>query len=218
MKITASIGILISLFTYVLIGSIVYILYGAILTDSMLDSMKIDSASPLIILENIAYVINVIMCFPITFAVFKNYLIYSISMLATSIKNSRDKNMRITPVNEQKHPDLTSNKDFELKNIDDIKTQNENLPTEKEETNKEHGKEDGSHDDHSHGHDMVEISYTAQTFIVFLVVTAIVLIANLYSNMKIVSQNNKGLQFYWSNLFKHKCVYPTCLILSKICS
>lgn len=87
MKITASIGILASLFIYLLIGSIVYILYGKILIDSMLDTMKIDpDSSTLILLENIAYVINVIMCFPITFASLKNYLIYSISLAATSLK------------------------------------------------------------------------------------------------------------------------------------
>jgi hypothetical protein len=89
MKITATIGIFISLFVYVLIGSVGYIMYGEILTDSLLDSMKLEDPNPdtIIILENISYVVNVIMCFPITFAVMKNYLVYSISMIATKFRD-----------------------------------------------------------------------------------------------------------------------------------
>ena len=91
MRITSSIGIFISIFIYLLIGSIGYIIYGSILTDSMLDSMIIDqSSNALVLLENIAYILNVIMCFPITFAVFKNYLIYSLSLILTHFRDKKN--------------------------------------------------------------------------------------------------------------------------------
>ena len=84
--ITSCIGIFISLFIYLLIGSIGYIMYGQILTSDLLNSIK--PGSPLLILEILAYVLNVIMSFPITFAVLKNYIFFAVALLATEIRDT----------------------------------------------------------------------------------------------------------------------------------
>jgi hypothetical protein len=66
-------------------------MYGVILSDSLLDSMKTEAGSPLLILENVAYVLNVIMSFPITFAVLKNYIFFAVSLLLTEIRDMSKK-------------------------------------------------------------------------------------------------------------------------------
>jgi hypothetical protein len=87
MLITSSIGIFISLFIYLLIGSIGYIMYGKVLSESFLDSMETETGSPLLILENVAFVLNVIMSFPITYAVLKNYIFFAVSLLLTHFRD-----------------------------------------------------------------------------------------------------------------------------------
>ena len=92
MRITASIGILISLLIYLLFGCIGYILYGSLEENKFLDYLD-DSSKNLFLLENISYLINVISCFPICFLSFKNYLIYMISLIASEL--IRKKNVHL---------------------------------------------------------------------------------------------------------------------------
>ena len=183
MKITATIGIFISLFVYVLIGSIGYIMYGEILTDSLLDSMKLEDPNPdtLIILENLSYVVNVIMCFPITFAVMKNYLVYSISMIATKFRDCYVRRTvryfltkKIFPSNEN---DKTKN-EIEMTNIEEEKHENHNNHMDHHDPEK-----DQSHNNH---HDMVIIPTWLQRKISIAFVILIIFMANKFQNTKVV--------------------------------
>ena len=76
MMLTSSIGIFFSMLIYLLIGSIVYIMYGENLNEDMLDSLTDFTGSNLIILESVFYVLNVLASFPLTFSVLKNYVIH----------------------------------------------------------------------------------------------------------------------------------------------
>ena len=207
MRITSSIGISVSIFIYLLIGSIGYIMYGSILTDSMLDSMGMDDLSTgLVVLENIAYILNVIMCFPITFSVFKNYLIYALSLILTHFRDK--KNMQVFKKFYLQHkiqPSIESKENIEMgthemaKNNEStpnhlerhtsgkciIKTDDQCKVLDKDLTDKKddiHKDNKGSHS----AHDMVEISRFIQNLIFIIVLITIIVIANFYSDMKIV--------------------------------
>jgi amino acid permease len=92
MIVTSSVGIFISMLIYQLVGSIDYIIYGNLITDSILDNLEYSSLS---VLGNISFVINVVMSFPLTFSALKHYLIYLIetilSMLIYCCKRGKSK-------------------------------------------------------------------------------------------------------------------------------
>ena len=71
---------------YLLIGSIVYIMYGENLNEDMLDSLTDFTGSNLIILESVFYVLNVLASFPLTFSVLKNYVILGVSLIFTKME------------------------------------------------------------------------------------------------------------------------------------
>ena len=83
---TSSIGIFFSMLIYLLIGSIVYIMYGENLNEDMLDSLTDFTGSNLIILESVFYVLNVLASFPLTFSVLKNYVILGVSLIFTKME------------------------------------------------------------------------------------------------------------------------------------
>ena len=86
MMLTSSIGIFFSMLIYLLIGSIVYIMYGENLNEDMLDSLTDFTGSNLIILESVFYVLNVLASFPLTFSVLKNYVILGVSLIFTKME------------------------------------------------------------------------------------------------------------------------------------
>jgi hypothetical protein len=49
--------------------------------------METETGSPLLILENVAFVLNVIMSFPITYAVLKNYIFFAVSLILTHFRD-----------------------------------------------------------------------------------------------------------------------------------
>lgn len=188
MKITATIGIFISLFVYVLIGAIGYIMYGEILTDSLLDSMNISDPNPdvLIVLENLSYVVNVIMCFPITFAVMKNYLVYSISMIATKFRDCYARRVVSSFLIKKIFPSLENdknNKEVELTSIEEIQQER----NEKEKSQSDDHNLEKDHNEKNH-HDMVIIPTWVQRIISVCFVGLIILMANKFQNTKVVRQ------------------------------
>lgn len=84
MIITSSIGIFVSMLIYLLIGAIGYIHYGEKISDYILDSIGLGSIG---VLENISFIINVVMSFPLTFISMKHYLMFVIEITVTLIRD-----------------------------------------------------------------------------------------------------------------------------------
>lgn len=82
--ITASVGVLVSMTIYLLVGSIGYMLYANTIVDSILDSMGEKTLNTFLSLANM---VNVIMTFPITFNALKHYYCFIIEVILTAVRN-----------------------------------------------------------------------------------------------------------------------------------
>jgi len=98
MLITTSIGIFISNMIYLLIGTVGYILYEDTINEYFILYNKIDLSS-IAVYENIAFVINVVMSFPLTFFALRHYWIFFLKISYTLIRN------KITGVDTLVHHD-----------------------------------------------------------------------------------------------------------------
>ncbi len=86
MMITTSIGIFISTMIYLLVGTVGYILYEDTVNEYFILYNKTD-LSMIAVSENIAFVVNVIMSFPLTFFALRHYWIFFIKISYTLIRN-----------------------------------------------------------------------------------------------------------------------------------
>jgi amino acid permease len=86
MLITTSIGIFISTMIYLLIGTVGYILYEDAIDEYFILYNNTDLSS-IAVYENIAFVVNVIMSFPLTFFALRHYWIFFIKISYTLIRN-----------------------------------------------------------------------------------------------------------------------------------
>ena len=82
--ITTSVSVLITTIIYLLCGTIGYFLYYDTLEDSILDAIGDNLLSALL---SLAYVINIVMTFPITFAAIKNYFLLMVGLLITLVRD-----------------------------------------------------------------------------------------------------------------------------------
>ncbi len=86
MLITTSIGIFISTMIYLLVGTVGYILYEDTIDEYFILYNKKELSS-IAIYENIAFVLNVIMSFPLTFFALRHYWIFFLKISYTLIRN-----------------------------------------------------------------------------------------------------------------------------------
>lgn len=85
MMITTSIGIFMSTIIYLLVGTVGYILYEDTINEYYV--LYDNNLTSLAVLENIAFVVNVVMSFPLTFFALRHYWIFFIKILYTIIRN-----------------------------------------------------------------------------------------------------------------------------------
>jgi hypothetical protein len=167
MIVTSSIGIFISMLIYLLVGTIGYILYGSRITDCMLDSMGFSSFA---VLENISFVMNVVMSFPLTFSALKHYFIFLIEILASLIIKSCKKNKKDTLIEK---PSIGG------------RTHTSSVPDKKTEDYNESVNDHNTHHNNNHLH-MIHIPYWVEFILIFLLFLTIFFTANTYPDMKIV--------------------------------
>jgi amino acid permease len=86
MLITTSIGIFISTMIYLLVGTVGYILYEDTINEYFILYNKTELSS-IAVYENIAFVVNVIMSFPLTFFALRHYWIFFLKISYTLIRN-----------------------------------------------------------------------------------------------------------------------------------
>jgi amino acid permease len=198
MMITSAVGIFMSIIIYCLVGCIGYLLYENAITDSILDNMTYGGIS---IFENIAFALNVVMSFPMTFSAVKHYVIFLIQLSATMIKKSislkiknkkRESALSSVTHSSHVHTDKHESKD-DSKGHDDNKHGDGKQDAKKEQlfvrqkTHQSHGHNDdhhggGIHEDH--GLNLVHIPDWIEFIIVIIVYALIFLVAFLYPKMK----------------------------------
>lgn len=158
MIITSSVGIMISILIYLIVGTIDYIMYGESIKDSILDTLGF---SPLAVLENISFVLNVVMSFPVTFSAVKNYIILLLQLLITAIKE-RNKKEAHAPHSHHAH---------------EVQKTTQSINDENHSDNEE--------DQHQHGHHkLVEIGDIWENIITLLIFLGIFYFAISNPNMK----------------------------------
>ena len=173
MIVTSSIGIFVSMLIYLLVGTIGYILYGSKITDSILDSM---SFSGLAVLENISFVVNVVMSFPLTFSALKHYFMFLVEILVSIIvKTCIKKKENLVEKTSFSRTQTSSVRNTKIEDLDEsinLHQQALKHPT--------HHKRP----DHLH---IVHIPNFIEYILIFLLFLSIFYTANTYPNMKIVS-------------------------------
>ncbi len=173
MIVTSSIGIFISMLIYLLVGTIGYVLYGSDISDSILDSMGMNS---LAVLVNISFVVNVVMSFPLTFNALKHYFMFLIEIIVSVISQSCCKK--------------ENKKDAEL--IESSKNDKTQKNFRKSKTSEGHDKHDNNDINHSTNHsshgglEMVHIPHSIEYLIIFAIFCTIFFTAVRYPNMKTV--------------------------------
>lgn len=164
MIVTSSIGIFTSILIYLLVGTIGYILYGSHITDSILDSVGFSS---LAVLENISFIMNVVMSFPLTFSALKHYTIFLVEILASLIIRSCEKNKKETLIEKPSIGGRTHTSSFPDKKNDD------------------HDESINNNNHHNNLH-MIHIPHWVEYILIFLLYLTIFFTANTYPDMKIV--------------------------------
>jgi len=86
MMAASSVGFFVTIIVYLTIGIIIYILYGYGNLETL---SEIYGDSNIYLLMNIAFIVNVIMSFPMSFAGLKFYLVGLMEIFYTSCKNSK---------------------------------------------------------------------------------------------------------------------------------
>ena len=108
MMITTSIGVFISMFIYLLVGGIGYILYVNIVDEYYVLNYEHDTI--LNYLQNFAYILNVIMSFPLTFFSLRHYFTFLVRILATLVSERFcSKNKAIHETQSENSQDLKAN-------------------------------------------------------------------------------------------------------------
>jgi hypothetical protein len=184
MLISSSIGIFISTLIYLLVGSIGYILYGKLLTDSILDTM---GTSTLSIMTSICFVINVIMSFPLSFSALKHYFCFLLQIILTLLRDCSKCC--------KKDLSATTNTNLIDKHDPHSVTQTVSKPIHSKESNtredeytSEVDEETDVHQEESHHKllNYVQIPEWVEFILIFLLFISIFYVANKYQKMKIV--------------------------------
>lgn len=210
MMITSSVGIMLSILIYLVVGTIDYIMYGASIQDSILDILGYNS---LAVLENVSFVVNVVMSFPITFKAVKHYVILLLQLLLTAIKdclNKKDHGRHKTG-HVNAHNTIIGKDTMELSAKDDNHSINHTKLI--KETDLLTHKNENDSSDQAH-HPLVEIPELLEYLITLVLFLFIFYIANIFPNMKPViiyliilgfrifrSNNCKYFKFYSSFIF-----------------
>lgn len=199
MIVTSSIGIFISMLIYLLVGTIGYILYGNKISDSILDSMGFSNFG---VLENISFVVNVVMSFPLGFSAMTHYLMFLVEIIVTLIRDScakkakkKDQELLEKP-NKSNDSNIMHSHTSSIKNVNHSHNNKSHIKEKKDkkDTHDKHntshtpGQEHGHTHNHAHGHmALVHIPEYAEYLIMLCVFLLLFYTANSYPNMKIVN-------------------------------
>jgi hypothetical protein len=200
MLISSSIGIFISTLIYLLVGSIGYILYGDLLLDSILDTMKY---STLTIFTSISFVVNVVMSFPLTFSALKHYFCFLLQIILTMIRDNFNcclkKNVHSAAGSQllDKHdqtanphgpsPNETQQRKLSDGGVSAMHPDETNIKLDNvhaDNSSESFDEEDEEHEDHHHMHHYVEIPEWIENIIVLLIFCGIFYVALKYQEMK----------------------------------
>lgn len=171
MIVTSSIGIFISMLIYLLVGTIGYVLYGSQITDSILDSMGMNS---LAVLVNISFVVNVVMSFPLTFNALKHYFMFLIEIIVSLIASYCLKS--------KKNQDNDS-----MKKEDPNKSEKEVHENEIPNKTEDHGDSSHNHSNNHGGLEMVHIPHSIEYILIFAILCSIFFASVKFPNMKTVN-------------------------------
>jgi amino acid permease len=182
MIVTSSIGIFISMLIYLLVGTIGYVLYGSDISDSILDSMGMNS---LAVLVNISFVVNVVMSFPLTFNALKHYFMFLIEIIVSLIARScckkakkKDEELVESTLKTQK-----TKRSTQISKISEGHAKNnENNPNDDPHKDINDSKNHSSHG----GLEIVHIPHSIEYIIIFVIFCTIFFTAVRYPDMKTV--------------------------------
>lgn len=200
MIVTSSIGIFISMLIYLLVGTIGYILYGNEITDSILDSLGLSSLG---VLENISFIVNVVMSFPLTFSALKHYFMYLVEIVGTLIRDKCCRRKKKEELLEKGENNNTPPEERQASHTSSVEEAKNHHKEKEKEDNKNHaGNHNHNHNHHhnnnNHGHmEMIHIPDFLEYIIIFMVFLGIFYVANIYPNMKTVKL------LYYLNQFRY---------------
>lgn len=183
MMICTSVGILISMMVYLMVGGIIYISYGEILLHHV-NVVSVINKSSIGILINIAFSINVIMSFPMSFFSVKSYTLYVLPLiwnflrgLCSNCLKSKEINQRNSKeLDDQEINDTTSNNSKEeADKKHSTNSVNDDVDADIHSNNHNHDI-DNSHDHGHNAHAHEELPYLVNlltTIILFAIITFI---------------------------------------------
>ena len=119
MMIISGIGIFLSMGIYLLIGSVVYVIYNDSINENYILNLKDYPIQRY--LQSIAFVLNVLMSFPISFFSLRHYLVFILQIILTKLSDCFKKKKNR---NNEKSKNNLDDKEKELNLIEDIKCKN----------------------------------------------------------------------------------------------